>query len=99
MAWIAAHRPPIALRVDPHEPRIVILAMRPRALPRQELAEAHDPVSIGRLEEDPGVGKALVRRRGVLVTIRDGLRMEKERRARWDRGELHEDDLHPPAAV
>jgi hypothetical protein len=35
----------------------------------------------------------------LLYVVRDGLRFEREKRALWDRGELHNEDLNPPPAV
>ena len=35
----------------------------------------------------------------LLCVIRDGLLREKDRQACWDRGENHEDDIHPPGLI
>ncbi|MEE9234823.1 MAG: hypothetical protein V3U28_05235, partial [Candidatus Acidoferrales bacterium] len=45
------------------------------------------------LSATPGDAEAL------LYVIQGGVLRERDRRARWDRGELHDDDMKPPEPV
>lgn len=56
-----------------------------QALRQATTSYAHSPV----------VGDA----EALLYVIRDGLRRQRDRSARWEKGELHEDDLSPPEEI
>lgn len=56
--------------------------------------EAYDDSSTA-YDFQPGAGDA----ESLLYVLRDGMRFDADRRERWERGEVHPDDITPPAAV
>jgi hypothetical protein len=58
-----------------------------------EMAYCNDAHTLYDFSPAPGGAEAL------LYVIRDGLLREKDRRARWGRGELHDDDIDPPEKI